>query len=946
MSIYRLDLDALKETRDEYQLSATKAGENIDTSHEVINKTDINIFAGDDANTFRLDFTNYVDNDMQQMQETLFKMKEILTDGLNDARACKKLCNDFVITLGGGGNGKSAEDMQGELYCDQSAINGLKEYCRSALSYSDSIRTICTSINDTLWELVIVKLYPTPYTSAIKEGCDKVDRLEDHSRELGNYAEAAETINDSFESALLVFSAPFISDLTLETYTGSISPQEEAIMKIMEQKDELSEMDKEILEENLRIMEENGDIEGIQKVAEHSGNKGNGEWTPGDVYVMAHIYNYAENNANAELATAVYDKMKKVTYVQTTNSGRPPYTTFTYEFGLDENKVSDILAELDPEKDGLAYYSLQRRSKYCETKIINKNGTNAEVPEMDLTIQFTQDESGNLVSVFTVDGKETRLASVDMNEVVGQKWEDSPMKGMGFSKEERIALMSSIYTDEDIWFINDLVKAEIQSDYCDLFLQYDADNLGITTANALYQYSYGLVDNTFEFDEKGYLTQNNLGQFEKFLNGLLETNVYVTSDINDYLISLAAQSSLQMDSVACAMSKSRHDQEKLNLLIPNFELNSRLYGLYAGLLSQMELYVDLGVSNVGNCIQISELAFQKTENVGLENGVIDITKSNFIYYENLMWKDYDGELQKCFDGNEQKTITLNIYSGNDSLSRKKTVELIRAEKEKKMAVPKALVKTGISVASVFQPWVGVVAEVVKCATELDGSAAKDVAKDAADIANNQYFDGSSSGKAGIAVINGVAESIIEYQEAKGKVDSIQSDIETSLFGETIVLRGTSISVVEEGVYTSNMLLKNLEFKENGLSFMAKEKKEEVANLIMSLREDDEKNEKLLEENDKKNKEMLRSECVTLENSTSLKENEIIPALYLVWTGEPFEYEDGTKSKLDSMDKLKPSEIEGCMDSLNVVSNRMIVDSVEWSTINITADSYKEYNILK
>lgn len=857
MSIYRLDLDALKETRDEYQLSATKAGENIDTSHEVINKTDINIFAGDDANTFRLDFTNYVDNDMQQMQETLFKMKEILTDGLNDARACKKLCNDFVITLGGGGNGKSAEDMQGELYCDQSAINGLKEYCRSALSYSDSIRTICTSINDTLWELVIVKLYPTPYTSAIKEGCDKVDRLEDHSRELGNYAEAAETINDSFESALLVFSAPFISDLTLETYTGSISPQEEAIMKIMEQKDGLSEMDKEILEENLRIMEENGDIEGLQKVAEHSGNKGNGEWTLGDVYVMAHIYNYAENNANAELATAVYDKMKKVDCINSNVDvhANSPHTIFEFEVKLDENKVEDILEELNSEKDGLAYYSLQRRSKYVQRVEKSEVGSNAEEPEVDFEVTFNS-ENGRLVSVFTAGGESVRLASVDMNEIVGEEGKRN-LKSLGYSKEESIALMSSIYTDEDIPFIGELTMAKTEEDYREVF-QHDPNLLSVDAKAGLYNYSVALVDKNVSYDENMMITKQDFTRLENFINGMLyresdriKFENYEIGGANDwagdyreeYLESMIMCGETQMDILRYQMEVNYKDVEYVKNNLAWFAENAQILSLYATIDTRMS-----------KCF-VYQNNYMKIDGLGLdfvpgENGLSEnMNEIMFSYCENIM---HDNEAVVKEENGQEIPYTADIkikkLTGEAVAVEEFSNECARKIKQARYALPKGMIKACTTMIPNYIPYVG---EMV------------DEALGYADLVDN-----------GVSVY----EAYREAEEANEKLNQMLSGAQIVYIAK-VGKSEVDADIVLGGKYDANALLKMERLENEGLrSFHTV------------------------------------SEDIT-ENSKNLEKDRDASENYLIWVGEEYLKKYKKKSLVNSIGEIDADEIRKKIDDI-------------------------------
>ena len=62
------------------------------------------------ADIFRKDFTGYVNKDFTESWETMSKIGTALENGLDDARECKKLCNDFPTALGGVGNGRGKED--------------------------------------------------------------------------------------------------------------------------------------------------------------------------------------------------------------------------------------------------------------------------------------------------------------------------------------------------------------------------------------------------------------------------------------------------------------------------------------------------------------------------------------------------------------------------------------------------------------------------------------------------------------------------------------------------------------------------------------------------------------------------------------------------------------------------------------------------------------------
>lgn len=920
MAIYRINIDLLEEAKDEYISSAEKLRADIDTSYTTIHNTNEDIYAGTDALTFRVDFTRYVDNDFTAAWETVSHIGTALDNGLDDARGCKKLCNDFVISLGGDGNGKSKEDMRGELYCDQSVIGQLKATCMTAMSYADSVRMETTAVDNILAGLEMVQLNSAQYTNAIREGCDKVDKLEDHSRELTAYASAVESADDGFKSALdgcvplLYFFGGTVADY-------DISFQAEMLIKIMNASGaQMTKVEKRLVDEYLGELIEGKDIAGLQKVAESIGNGENGGWTECDVHVAAKILNYGEVNCNANLAGVVYNKMKKVELIQTRKLGAHiewPKTIYVYEASLDENKVASILGELDPKEEGLAYYSLQRRSKYYEIKEVPVDGIFPEEPGMDFAITF-ENIDGKLVSVFDLKGEKTMLASVDMNEVVGEEGKTN-LRKLGFSEEESIILMSSIYENEDICFIGDLAKANTQDDYHKLFQQHGFNNLSFAVTEALYQYSYGLLSQNITYNAEWNIEEGEQGlsQLEKFVNGLLEADIHYTGRTEEYLTDLAVQSSLQLDFIACTMKENLDNKESLDILIANYEMNAKLYGLYAVLLCRQEENSKLEIQRIGNCIQISGLELEITEGDNKKN----LMDTNFGFQERIIYYDEEGN-QQTITAIQPSAVSIGISSGNNSLGVKTLNELFAAEKERKMAVPKSLLKAGISTASVFQPWVGVAAGVVESSMTLERSVMKATAIDTFSNLNTQYWNESKSVKTGIAAAEGLMDTILSYCEADRKVKEIQKDIETTLFGEVITVNDNVIA--GEGTYTVNSLLKRLELETNGLSFMADPAMRDMVTAKL------EKN---------KESDIVSSHWRDL-GETSLKEDEMVPALYLVWTGEG--YED---SEIDNINKLEANDIKICMDVLDMIS-KDIGSRDNISYIEISSEAYMDYDLFE
>lgn len=881
MEIYRLDLDALEEARDKHQSSTIKVSENIDTSYKVITGVR-DWYLGEDGITFDTGFTNFTETYTKQLKETLSKAGEALADGLDDAKACKKICNDFIISLGGEGNGKSEADMHGEFYCDQSVISELKAACTDAVSPTIPIRKTAQEVKDILDELEMVKLDASPYTGRIGKGCDEVERLEDHSLELGTYARTAETNDDSFKCALESCLPSDLNEWFWQDYTGGIDTQAETVMKIMNQKN-LSEEDKETLAENLKIMEEYKDIEGLRKAAEHAGNGEDGEWTAGDIYVMAYIYKYAENNADAELATAVYNKMKKTEYITWDKLGDGESVEFVkvYEVGLDEEKVSDILGELNPETDGLAYYSLQRRSKYTQRVEVPISESSEEVAKESFEINF-EAKDNKLVSVFTTNGETMRLASVDMNEVIGEDGKRGFDK-LKYSKEERIALMSSIYTDEDIPFIRDLVRAETEEDYREVF-QHDPNLLSVNTKAGLYNYSVALVDKNVKYDENMMITKQDFTQLESFINGMLYkesdrikfenyeiggTNDWAGDYRKEYLESMIMCGETQMDILRYQMEANYNNTDYVKNSLGWFAENTQILSLYATIDTRMSkcpvyLFQD-------NYMKIDGLGLDFVS--GEEGASENINEIMFSYCENLM---YDDEAVAKEENGEAYATNIKIskLTGKDVAVEEFSKECEKKVKQARYALPNGIIKACTAMVPDYIPYVG---EIV------------DEALGYADLVDN-----------GVSVY----EAYREAEEANKKMNQMLSGAQivyTAKVGNSKV----DSDIVLGGKYDANALLKMEQLENEGLVSFHIEKDIAINNEIINN----------IDGNDLKND--IDSE-----------------KFYLLWYGETYVEENNEQCSLRLIKDIKINEVREKISDLEEanLNEKQRIDYLDYNII--------------
>lgn len=717
MAIYQLDLDLLETARDGFQESAEKLNMDIETLYGTVAKTSEDIYSGVDADAFRNGLTDYTKTRFTELWEQTERFGKALTDGLENGKRCKKICNDFTLTLDGTSNGKAWEDMRGMLYCDQDTIMWLQQICRLAMSEANSIRESASAIDDILSGLQMTHFDSTQYTDVIREGCNKVDRLQQHSSDLTTYASAVEASDESLRLG--------VDDFTFMTPEEArllpADPQTKAITAIMNKPvSELTKEDKDIIDKNLRILTQNNEIIELETLARQMGNRPDGVWTAGDIYVAARIIDYSETKCDAMVASAVYNRMKKVTQIEAksdvhTNS---VYTAYTYEVSLDSEITGRILKELDPVMDGLAYYSLQRRRNYTESIEKTVYGLSSKEPDIDFDISFKKAD-GKLISVFETEGKTVELSSVNMNKIVGAEG-TSCLSNLGFSESEMTALMSCIYTDDDITFIGDLAKANTETDYREVF-QNNPDNLSPYTKLGLYNYSLALLDKNVTYDDKMKITEQNFEQLENFINGMLyrksESSMYDDFEAGNrnafkidyrpqYLQAMITAGEIQMDTTRSQMKSNYENSAFIRGILPVFAENTQMLSLYSTLECRLSEYPGYSLENY---IQISGLGLDNNpqENV-LGN---DMNCIMFSYCEEVMYDDQPS----VYRANGTEKPIINEIEIMKSLGKDIAVDYINDDyvkkaKEAKYAFPKAVLEQCVAIILAFNPEIGTVTE--------------------------------------------------------------------------------------------------------------------------------------------------------------------------------------------------------------------------------------------
>ena len=450
----KMNLDRMKEAMETCKATAINVEAVIGDVKTTMTGLEDN-YMGEDADILQEQMGKFLEDKVGDLCRNAGAMERALTQGLENARFCKDYCQHFPDALEGGANGAKSDNKEipGNLFCDYDAVMGLMDMCTEAENMGEEIRQSTYAIERVL-DLEVVSFDVETYTSAVRAECDKIERLGAHRRNLENYGDYVETTDRELAAALAGIYDTFMTPESAERSKLAYKSINVKIKKMQEDKKKLekfhtdilidsmdksieniSEEDRRIIDEVLTELIENEEMKELKKIVDSMGDSIDGGWTAGEIYVAAKLLDYGENNYNEELLTEIYSKLMKERLINIaseihTNTNK---TTYTYEVRFDEEAVANILKELDPYKNGLAYYSLQRRSFYCARDKRVVYGSFPKEPGACASVTVNEVD-GKLVSIIDVGGAKTEIESMDMNKVIGKE-EIGKMLARGYTYE-------------------------------------------------------------------------------------------------------------------------------------------------------------------------------------------------------------------------------------------------------------------------------------------------------------------------------------------------------------------------------------------------------------------------------------------------------------------------------------------------------------------------------
>ncbi len=217
---------------------------------------------------------------------------------------------------------------------------------------------------------------------------------------------------------------------------------------------------------------EEGNIEGMQQVANQIFAQDISEWNAAEAEFIAETLNYGFEQNELELIEGYISQLLKEEYtkpvMQNTHYNVPLYSSY-YEVIPDKEKIQLVMNYLNAGSQGLTYYTLNRIQKMQIEKInvapCNPNG--AEGCAYTICTELNNGKIEIICSTKNVKGnKETqyKLTAYDMQEVISFE-KEVELVMLGFTPKQVEEMRINIITDEEILktsvWINDSLNSEL-----------------------------------------------------------------------------------------------------------------------------------------------------------------------------------------------------------------------------------------------------------------------------------------------------------------------------------------------------------------------------------------------------------------------------------------------------------------------------------------------------
>ena len=508
-----------------------------------------------------------------------------------------------------------------------------------------------------------------------------------------------------------------------------------------------------------------GNITGMQLVAEQIFAQNTGEWNDAETLFIAETLNYAFEHEHLEMIemytghmfTAEYSK-PEISYVDST-SNIMLYSS-EYEAKPDTTKIEMIMAQMDPESQGKAYYSLNRISKLqfepvkmllSDAEIVEcgKCLVNAELVEGRIQMTFTAQIPGEYGRLLSSKEAQCAFTVSDMRKVITSE-DAKRLAEIGFTENQVEEMRLSAVTDMDIVFLDKLADRN----YVEAF---DVPHWFISDETGAFLAEYTMIL------ERNRQTQELQTMVNKILETSPENNICIADTRGNYLQMI--QDHLLLDiyeknsEVLLLESGSIEEKE----LIDDARKAYKQYGLWSAV--NNIYYLELGYDNLdwyehsyanGYChAVISEL----DDGIGGED-------SMYSFRFDLVMSEDGANFLDGFYG----TVDMGVVSANNYATSIQLIDLNKLKEERDQVPINTVVKGITMLTDKVLPGSSYIIPLIKA---IEDGGFRDVAEAQVGFPYEEYIascDPTEGQKLTRSEFDSILSAYFQYQELNQKID--------------------------------------------------------------------------------------------------------------------------------------------------------------------------------
>ncbi|MCQ2540993.1 MAG: hypothetical protein MJ112_01725 [Lachnospiraceae bacterium] len=505
MSYFNINIDAIDNMIAEYKTLR----ETLKSCGDVLSTAVVNLscdnYAGEDADLLRDKWTIQHEDTIPTIAELLDGVISILEDSSNEYKECKSYCSNMINVFNDYKTVQySADSMNGYALCDVDSIE-------TAIEYENEIgEDACKNADDIANALEVVaglNYGQSGLQSALKDLADENVKLTDysvHAYQLRQYiqkmVEADDHLYDKFSALNGAFLFGFFKSSDKDKFipTGYVlkdySPEVIQAARILAKGNPTKAEEKFF--DSICLDYKFNDNDTIFLISIMQKN----EWDMYDAKMMSSMYKYGIDNQSTVILSAVFNAL---------------YINLGDASGFDINKISYKNGDLgmnfylDSEKDGMAFYTLERVGHLQSLDELSNICVelDANTGELVLCFDSKYDLNGNRTG-----HPQNRLTFVDMNELISEDGANNLKCNMHFTDLEYTEYLSSICSDEDIEFVCSLAECKV-GDITAYEAMFSKNPNGLTMASssALAEYSLHLGEyGTKEFSDNFLVFSNSM----------------------------------------------------------------------------------------------------------------------------------------------------------------------------------------------------------------------------------------------------------------------------------------------------------------------------------------------------------------------------------------------------------------------------------------------------